>query len=198
MTSIARFEILPGENKRAKTTRETDCYHENVRSLQLYIQTCIASRIAPSLFSPRVIEQAMRMVDGHPVQKAKELAFLFARSQSQLATAIVLYAMGLVSQSPSESQATIGAEQDTAEETGSTTGPEAAPPSEKTCPIQQKSPSISHRRALQSDKRIFRATKPPAGQRSHFRLTRRNIPFGGALFVNTVCSMLALYFATRR
>lgn len=207
MPSLMEFEILPGENKRAKTTREAERYHGNVRSLQTYIQACINSPVTCNKFSARAMERAKLMIDYHPnleakefhpIHVAKEFAFLRALSDPEEAAAMVHYAMVQFGASQSEPQAINDVEKNTAEQDGSTIRTDNAPLSEETCPIKQNSPQKTHAKALNSERKNSRISKPPQRQRSRSRLTTRDVVFGGVLFANMVCSMLALYLATQR
>lgn len=197
MTSLIELEILPGEYDQIGTQKDADCYRANLQALQDYILAQLASSTGYEGNESDLGPFLTGYLKALSISKLKEMAQTYATTgEPEKAAALIHYAKTRGHQTLDEPQdekhassqddiSIVEKRDDVIMTDNAANGP---------CNCKtQSSPSREPR--PKRDIGRTRITKRSRQRRS--RLSRKQMAAGGILLVNTVCSILALYYATR-
>ena len=205
--SLKKIEIIPGQHKHVQTTQEREQYQRNVMALQGYIVSQVALRSAqPPTASgngPSYYEET------YSTPEIKKFAWIEAKwGNPKKAAALIRTAKQRGEERPSESTPvnTLAAQGDLILDMGDEdlVKTDAVAASESLC--STTAPSIQRGRTVTSDVGCSRIKKFSTRHRERNgsprehrgpRITGMQMTLGGILFLNTACSMAALYFSIK-
>lgn len=208
MTSIRHLKILPGKHHRVFNKKDADLYKRNLQALQAYVEKRSSSQTGGVEFSAKVLQQVTERIEYYSIRDVKEMASVYAMHQPEKAAAMVHCAMARANSAESAKGPNSEASSDDLD---------SKPDDEDTImtdetfemgsddTIRQVPLSPPRGRAPHDAVSGGRITKPAPRQRSNSsrnrnwsKLSKRDVAIGGVLLANTICSVLALYYATRR